>query len=137
MSGAIETLTIMALAGAGLNAGVFISYSTFTMQGLKRLAPAQGAAAMQAINEEAPKPPLMLLMFGTAAVSVALMVNAAGSIDESASGYQLVAGGLYVAGVIFMTGLYHVHATTGSTASVPAAPRGPPTGPSTFGSGCG
>jgi uncharacterized membrane protein len=108
MSGAIETLTIVALAGAGLNAGVFFSYSTFTMQGLERLAPAQGAAAMQAINKEAPKPPLMLLMFGTAAVSVALMVNAAGSIDEAASVYQLVAGGLYVAGVIFMTGLYHV-----------------------------
>ncbi len=108
MSTGMEVLTIVALIGAGLNAGVFFSFSTFTMRGLKRLAPAAGASAMQEINREAPKPPLMLLMFGTAVLSIALMVNAAQSLDETVSVYHLVAGGLFVVGVVFMTGLYHV-----------------------------
>ncbi len=104
----IEAVTIAALVGAGLNAGVFFSYSTFTMGGLKRLAPAAGAAAMQEINREAPKPPLMVLMFGTAVLTVALAVNAIANMDETASAYHLVAGGVFLVGVIFMTGLYHV-----------------------------
>ena len=103
-----EALTVAALVGAGLNAGVFFAFSTFTMRGLGRLAPAAGAAAMQEINREAPKPPLMLLMFGTAALSIALIVNSAGTVDELASVYRLIAGGLFLIGVIFMTGLYHV-----------------------------
>ena len=103
-----EALAIATLVGAGLNAGVFFSFSTFTMGGLRRLAPAAGAEAMQEINREAPRTPLMLLMFGTAALSVALIVNAAGTVDETASVYRLIASGLFLVGVIFMTGLYHV-----------------------------
>lgn len=104
----IEYLAIAALVGAGLNAGVFFSFSTFTMSGLKRLAPAAGAAAMQEINREAPKAPLMSLFFGTAVVSVALIVNVAGNLGEVAARYQLAAGVLYLVGVIMLTGLYHV-----------------------------
>ena len=103
-----ETLTIIALVGAGLNAGVFFSYSTFTMQGLKRLDPAAGARAMQEINREAPRPPLMLLMFGTALLSSALMVAAVQNLGDTTSIYHLLAGGLFLVGVIFVTGLYHV-----------------------------
>ena len=103
-----EYLTIAAMIGAGLNAGVFFSFSTFTMSGLKRLAPAAGAAAMQEINREAPKAPLMSLFFGTALASAALMVDALGNLDEVAARYQAAAGVLFLVGVIFMTGLYHV-----------------------------
>ena len=103
-----EYLTVAAMIGAGLNAGVFFSFSTFTMSGLKRLAPAAGAAAMQEINREAPKAPLMSLFFGTAVLSAALMVDALGNLDEVAARYQVAAGVLFLGGVIFMTGLYHV-----------------------------
>jgi uncharacterized membrane protein len=91
-----------------MNAGVFFTFSTFTMRGLQHLAPAAGATAMQEINREAPRPPLMLLMFGTAALSVALIVNAAGNINEPASVYRLIASALFLVGVLLMTGLYHV-----------------------------
>jgi uncharacterized membrane protein len=103
-----EYLTVAAMVGAGLNAGVFFSFSTFTMSGLKRLAPAAGAAAMQEINREAPKAPLMSLFFGTALLSTALMVDALRNLDEVAARYQVAAGVLFLVGVIFMTGLYHV-----------------------------
>lgn len=103
-----EYLTVAAMIGAGLNAGVFFTFSTFTMSGLKRLAPDAGAAAMQEINREAPKAPLMSLFFGTAVLSAALMVDALGNLDEVAARYQVAAGVLFLGGVIFMTGLYHV-----------------------------
>ena len=103
-----EALTIAALVGAGLNAGVFFSFSTFTMSGLKRLAPAAGAAAMQEINREAPRVPLMSLFFGTAILSIALIVSGVGNLDELAARYQVAGGALFLVGVIVMTGLYHV-----------------------------
>lgn len=103
-----EYLAIAALVGAGLNAGVFFSFSTFTMSGLKRLAPAAGAAAMQEINREAPKAPLMSLFFGTAIASVALVVSEVGNLDQVAARYQVAGGALFLVGVILLTGLYHV-----------------------------
>ena len=103
-----EYLTIAAMIGAGLNAGVFFTFSTFTMSGLKRLAPSAGAAAMQEINREAPKAPLMSLFFGTALLSAALLVDGLGNLDEVAARYQVAAGVLFLVGVIMLTGMYHV-----------------------------
>jgi uncharacterized membrane protein len=39
-------MTILCAIGVATAAGTFFTFSTFTMAGLKRLAPAQGAAAM-------------------------------------------------------------------------------------------
>jgi uncharacterized membrane protein len=103
-----EYLAIAALVGAGLNAGVFFSFSTFTMSGLKRLSPAMGAAAMQEINREAPRAPLMSLFFGTALLSAALLVSGLGNLDEVAARYQVAAGAIFIVGVIILTGMYHV-----------------------------
>jgi len=78
------------------------------MAGLKQLAPAHGAAAMQAINKEAPKPLFMLLLFGTGGACVVLMIYAAFNLQAPGSKYQLVAGALYVVGVVVLTVAYHV-----------------------------
>ena len=67
MSTFATTMTIICAVGTATAAGTFFTFSTFTMAGLKRLTPAHGAAAMQAINKEAPTPLFMLLLFGTGA----------------------------------------------------------------------
>jgi uncharacterized membrane protein len=103
-----QTMTILCAVGAGTTAGAFFTFSTFTMEGLKRLAPAQGAAAMQAINKEAPTTPFMLLPFGTGAACLVLMIYAALHFQDPGSKYQLIAGALYIVGVLLITGLYHV-----------------------------
>ena len=108
MSGFAQTLTIICAVGAGMAAGAFFTFSTFTMKGLKRLAPAQGAAAMQSINREAPTPLFMLLLFGTGAACLVLMIYAALHLDDSASAYQLVGCALYIVGVVLVTGGYHI-----------------------------
>jgi uncharacterized membrane protein len=101
-------MTIICAVGAGTAAGAFFTFSTFTMAGLKRLSPAQGAAAMQAINKEAPTPLFMLLLFGTGVACLVLMVCAALNHQAPGSKYQLIAGALYIVGVVLMTVGYHV-----------------------------
>ena len=108
MSSFARTLTIICAVGAGMNAGAFFTFSTFTIEGLKRLPPTQGAAAMQSINKEAPTPLFMLLLFGTGAACVVLGIRAALNLDDSASIYQLIAAALYIVGVVVLTVGYHV-----------------------------
>lgn len=108
MSVAVLILTVAAALGAGAVSGVFFAYSTFTMSALRRLAPASGVAAMQSINREAPRAPLMTLMFGTAAASLALAVVAALDPGEPSSAYLLLGAAIYLIGVVAITAAYHV-----------------------------
>ncbi len=108
MSTFARTMAVICAVGAGMNAGAFFTFSTFTIEGLKRLPPSQGAAAMQAINKEAPTPLFMLLLFGTGAACLVLGIYAALHLDDSVSKYQLIACVLYIVGVVVLTGVYHV-----------------------------
>ena len=108
MSPFAQTMTILCAVGAGTAAGVFFTFSTFTIGGLKRLPPPQGAAAMQAINKEAPTPLFMLLLFGTGAACLVLMIYAALHLQDSGSRYQLIAGALYIVSVVWLTVGFHV-----------------------------
>lgn len=65
MTRAAHLLTVAAVLGCGLNAGVFFAFSGFVMAALRRLPAPQGIAAMQSINVTAVRPPLMAALFGT------------------------------------------------------------------------
>ena len=56
IDGPYFVLTVLGVLGCGLVAGVFCGFSTFVMKGLAALPPAQGVAAMQAINVAALTP---------------------------------------------------------------------------------
>ncbi|QEY33477.1 DUF1772 domain-containing protein [Synechococcus sp. RSCCF101] len=94
--------------GAAAAGGALFTFSDFTMAGLKRLPPAGGIAAMQAINRAAPSPLFMLMLFGTGAACLALMVISGRHPAEPGAVLRLVAGGLYLAGVVAITMGYHV-----------------------------
>ena len=108
MSPLLYALTLVAALGSATVGGAFFPFSTFVMQALRRLPPAQGAAAMQQINVTAPRPPLMVAMFGTALLSVTLVVVAASSWDEAYAPWLLVGGVVYIAGTVVPTAGYHV-----------------------------
>ena len=108
MSPFAQTMTILSAIGAGTAAGVFFTFSTFTIAGLRRLEPAEGAAAMQAINKEAPTPVFMLLLFGTGVACLVLMVYGALHFQDPGAKYQMIAGAIYLVGVVAMTVGYHV-----------------------------
>jgi uncharacterized membrane protein len=108
MSGVLYAATLITALGCGLVAGVFFAFSTFVMPALKRLEPAEGIAAMQAINVAALTPAFMVALFGTAVACGALAVFALFARDEGYAPYLLVGSALYLAGAILLTITYHV-----------------------------
>jgi hypothetical protein len=66
MSPAIFGLTLAAALGSALVAGVFFAFSTFVMDALDRIPPAQGINAMNQINETVLRPGFMIAFVGTA-----------------------------------------------------------------------
>ena len=108
MDGLLVALTVVTALGCGLNAGVFFAFSSFVMKALARLHPAQGVAAMQAINVAAVTPAFMAALFGTALACGALAVWALLAWNERFFPYLLVGSALYLVGTILLTIAYHV-----------------------------
>jgi uncharacterized membrane protein len=102
-----RTLTLVATVAAGTAAGVFFAFSTFVMRALADLPPADGIRAMQSINKQAPTPWFMALLFGTAALAIAVAVSAIVRWGEAPAPYQLAGGLTYLAGIV-LTIAYHV-----------------------------
>ncbi|MEU0116784.1 anthrone oxygenase family protein [Streptomyces bobili] len=74
IQGPYFVLVALGALGTGLVAGVFCGFSTFVMKGLASLPPAQGVAAMKAINVAAVRPAFMLLFVGSAVVCAVIAV---------------------------------------------------------------
>jgi uncharacterized membrane protein len=107
VSGLVRTLTVAGAVGAGVAGGVFFAFSTFVTAALRRLPPAQGITAMQAINKAAPTPWFMTALFGTAAVCIALGVLAVRDLGRPGAALRLAGSALYLAGTL-LTITYHV-----------------------------
>ncbi|MFE9683738.1 DUF1772 domain-containing protein [Streptomyces sp. NPDC002701] len=74
IEGPYFVLTVVGVLGTGLVAGVFCAFSAFVMKGLAALPPAQGVAAMQAINVTALTPAFMLVFVGSAVLCAVIAV---------------------------------------------------------------
>ena len=108
MSGPLQALTVVTALGCALNAGVFFAFSSFVMQALARLQPAQAIAAMQSINVVAVTPVFMLALFGTVLLCLALAVAAVADLGEAHAPYLLAGSAPYVLGNAVMTMVFHV-----------------------------
>src|ERR671913_835695 len=106
MNSYLFVLTLFAALGCAMMAGVFFAFSGFVMKALARLQPAQGVAAMQAINVAAVTPAFMAALFGTAVTCGALAVWASFAWDERFSPFLLVGSALYLVGTILLTIAY-------------------------------
>ncbi|MGW7257814.1 anthrone oxygenase family protein [Streptomyces sp. NPDC054834] len=67
-------LVVLGVLGTALVAGVFCAFSTFVMRGLAALPPAQGVAAMNAINVAAVTPAFMTVFVGSAVLCTVIAV---------------------------------------------------------------
>ena len=101
------TLTAVAAVGAAGAGGVFFAFSDFVMRALRRLPDQGGLAAMQAINRAAPSPAFMTLLFGTAAVCIAIVASAVPRHEESLARQEILGSTLYLVGIA-LTVAYHV-----------------------------
>jgi uncharacterized membrane protein len=82
-------LKLFAALGCGLVAGVFFAFSSFVMNALGRLPPAQGIAAMQSINITAVTPVFMTAIFATAAACLFLAVSSVLKWSQPGAPYLL------------------------------------------------
>lgn len=96
------------IVGCGIVSGVFFAFSGFVMPALGRLPTSQGIAAMQAINITAVTPPLMIALFGTAAVCAAIAVEAVLAWGTPGAALRLLAALLYIIGVVGVTMAFNV-----------------------------
>ncbi|GGW89528.1 membrane protein [Streptomyces malachitofuscus] len=98
IDGPYYVLTVLGVVGTGLAAGVFCAFSTFVMRGLAALPPAQGVAAMQAVNVAAVRPAFMLVFLGSAVLCAVLTVVTFVLWPGEGAVELLVGGALYLLG---------------------------------------
>jgi uncharacterized membrane protein len=108
MSPTMFGLTLTAVLGSALVAGVFFAFSTFVMDALDRTPPSQAINAMNEINETVVRPGFMIAFVGTAILALALGVYAVLNWGDRRATFLLVASALYVVGTFILTIVHHV-----------------------------
>ncbi|MBD0844528.1 MULTISPECIES: DUF1772 domain-containing protein [unclassified Streptomyces] len=103
IDGPYFVLTVLGVLGTALVAGVFYGFSTFVMKGLATLPPAQGVAAMQAINVAAVTPAFMFLFVGSAVLCAVLAVVTFVLWPEEGTVELLLGSALYLFGSFGVT----------------------------------
>ena len=103
-SSARSALLIYTVVAAGINSGAFFVFSNFVMASLGRLAPGEGARAMQEMNRGAPNPLFMATLMGGGLTGAALAATAAGAPGAA---WQ-VGGGLLSVATAVITIVFHV-----------------------------
>ncbi|MBA2518812.1 MAG: DUF1772 domain-containing protein [Chloroflexia bacterium] len=108
LTDALFLLTVLAVLGAGLIAGVFFAFSAIVMPALARLPPARGIAAMQAINVVVLNPWFLGAFFGTAVACLPLALSSVLNWTEPGAGFRLAGSMLYLVGTIMVTIAFNV-----------------------------
>ena len=101
-------LKLVLVVGCAVIAGVFFAFSTFIMNALSRLPPAQGIAAMQSINITAINPLFMTALFGTAAGCLLLAIAVLPKLPQPNIIYLFVGAVLYLVGAIGVTIAFNI-----------------------------
>ena len=98
----------LAALGSGLMAGLFFAFSTSVMSALGRISPPAGISAMQSINVTILNPVFFAVFFGTALLSVVLIIGALAGWSEMSTAALLAGGALYLAGCMVVTMVFNV-----------------------------
>lgn len=107
MASAFPILTFLAILATALNAGLFFIFSVCIMAAFARLSPAEGAAAMNAINVVILNPWFFSAFFGGALLSLVLAIL--GFLNGGAGGLLAAAGGVvFLVAVIGVTMVFNV-----------------------------
>ncbi|MFE7648712.1 anthrone oxygenase family protein [Streptomyces phaeoluteigriseus] len=103
IEGPYFVLAVLGVLGTGLVAGVFCGFSTFVMRGLASLPPAQGVAAMKAINVTAVTPAFMLLFVGSTVLCAVIAVVTLVLWPDEGAVELLLGSALYLSGSFGVT----------------------------------
>lgn len=117
-------LLLVTALGSALVAGIFFAFSNFVMQALARRPPAQGIAAMQAINVTVLNRWFLLAFVGTAGASVLVIVAALLRWGWPESVFAIAGGALYLAGNLFVTRAFNIPLNDELAATAPDSAEG-------------
>lgn len=101
-------LTLFSALGCGIIAGVFFAFSTFVMRALAQRPPAEGIAAMQAINITVINPWFMTVFLGTAVTCFILAIASLLKWSQLGAVYLLIASLLYLISSFGVTIVFNV-----------------------------
>jgi uncharacterized membrane protein len=116
-------LLIAALA-SGLIAGGFFAFSTFVMNALSKLPPAQGISAMQSINVVVVPSPFVVVLVATALGSLVLSVVTILRWGQPGAMYLLAACLLFFVGTFLVTVVFNVPLNNALATVDPTSTRG-------------
>lgn len=116
-------MSVLCALGAGLTAGIFYAFSTFVMAALAKLPPANGIAAMNAINVAVINPWFMAVFLGTPLLCLAVMILAVLNWSTPGSAWILAAAVLYIAGSFGVTVFFNVPLNNALGAQKPSSPE--------------
>ncbi len=119
----LPVVTLLGVVGCGLVAGLFFAFSTSVMPGLRRLPPAEGAAAMQQMNRAILNPLFLAVFLGTGLVCLLLAVGAPFS-GRPGTVWIVIGGLLYLAGNIGLTTVVNVPMNNRLDAADPLSAEG-------------
>ncbi len=117
-------LKICSALGCGLTAGVLFAFSSFIMNGLARLPPAQGIAAMQSINITVVNPSFFTVFFGTALICLYLAIRSLLRWGQPGASLMLAGSLLYLLGTIVVTIAFNVPLNDALAAVKPESAEG-------------
>ncbi|MEU6667316.1 anthrone oxygenase family protein [Streptomyces sp. NPDC046727] len=123
IDGPFFVLVVAGIIGTGLVAGVFCGFSTFVMRGLAALPPAQGVAAMNAINVAAVRPAFMAVFMGSALLSAMIAVVTFVVWPDEGKVALLLGSALYLVGSFVLTTVANVPRNDRLARLTPGAPE--------------
>lgn len=113
---------LAATIGCGLMAGLFFAFSVSVMHALRRLPPAHGMAAMQAINAAILNPVFLPVFVGTFVLCLVVLIASLARWSEPGAIYATVGAALYLAGAFLVTVAINVPMNNALAAAVPGGP---------------
>jgi len=117
-------LRLAAILGAGVMAGLFFAFSNSVMGALGHLQPAEGMAAMQAINRVILNPLFLFIFLATPAVCALVGLFALWRWSEPGAAWLLAGAALYIAGAFLVTVAVNVPMNNALDAVQPASAEG-------------
>ncbi|KOV70865.1 DUF1772 domain-containing protein [Streptomyces sp. MMG1121] len=123
IDGPYFVLVVAGVLGSGGMAGGFCAFSAFVMRGLAALPPAQGVAAMNAINVAAVRPAFMTVFGGAAVLSAMIAVVTFVVWPADGTVELLLGSALYLFGAFGLTVVANVPRNDRLARLTPGAPE--------------
>lgn len=101
-------LLVLAAVGSGLIGGLFFIFSNTIMRAFDRLPAAGAVAAMNSVNRVILNPGFFLVFFGTALLSVVILIGQAARADGRSAALAMAGAVLYLVGSIAVTMVFNV-----------------------------